>query len=281
MKKVILALGLFSASQVSAQEYTPVHVETMSTLTSDSNVDKAPLVCANPPKVADLGIFNTQTTEMSRTIAARMGLPLGSLSTSSNSRVLVQDYSRTQKCTATDGKTQLIYGQAVRIIASSDGFDADGRFDLPSIAANTTLKNTSSNIAATVIGLNDPALLKLGNKIFGDFDVKRYKEVADLMTTMSNLAVDTANKGSPQLLGYATSQLDTSAPVMGAFAVQNIADNKSCQETKTAVPEASAAAVMAIEEAYLALMGTCSTSRPDPISRNAAKESLSGFKVKK
>ncbi|EQB02103.1 hypothetical protein V475_21305 [Sphingobium baderi LL03] len=274
-------MALVVSSQAFAQEYVPVTEATLAALTPSATVAFAPLTCPNPPKLADLGTFKVTESEMSRSLAGRLGLPLGGLAANASGRVLIQDFSRTKKCTASDGKTELVYGQAVRIVASSDNFDADGRFDLPTIAANTTLKNSSSNITAEVIGLTDTALLKEATKIFGALNVDEYDRVKKLIQILSEMAITTADKGTPQLLGMAAAELDMSAPVMGAYAVQRISDGKNCQETKATVPGISASANLAIENAYFALAGTCSSDAPDAMARAAAKDALAGFKVKK
>lgn len=281
MKGLLASAALVLSSSVAAQEYTPVTEATLTALMPEAEAAVAPLACSNPPKLADLGVFKVSEAEMSRSLAGRLGLPLGGLSASTSGRVLIQDFSRTATCTASDGKTDLVYGQAIRIVATSDKFDTEARFDLPAIAANATLKNSSSNISATVIGLTDTALLTEATKVYGALNVDEYDRVKKLIQMLSQMALRTGDKGKPQLLGIAAAELDMSATVMGAYAVQRIADGKSCQDTKASVPGISTSAALAIENAYFSLVGTCSSTNPDAISRNAAREALAGLKVKK
>ncbi|KRB86531.1 hypothetical protein ASE00_07480 [Sphingomonas sp. Root710] len=218
---------------------------------------------------------------MSLSLAGKLGLPIGSLGANGSGRVLVQDWSRSKTCLSTDGRTQLVYGQAIRVVAAADNFDINASLSLGAIAANSTLKGSSSNVQAVVIGLTDIALLREVNKLLGPLNVETYDTVKTLVKSAADLALTTSANGTPDFLGLASATIDMSGTVLTAFAVQQISDGKTCVVSKAAFPNLGVAAQAAIESAYLSLVGSCDNVSPKPVARATALEALNGIKVKK
>lgn len=275
--------AVFLASTAAhSQDYVPMTKGAVPVITpADALNSTDPLVCADAPKLTDLGTFRLLNSEMSLGLAGKLGLPVGSLTVNGNGRVLVQDWSRSKTCLSTDGRTQLVYGQAIRVVVASDNFDTNASLSLGAIAANSTLRGSSSNIQAVVIGLTDIALLREVNKLLGPLNVETYDTVKMLVKTTADLALTTSAKGAPEFLGLASATVDMSGPVLTAFAVQQISDGKTCVASKAAFPKLGVTAQVAIEAAYLSLVGGCDNVPPKPIARATAKEALNGLEVKK
>ncbi|WP_162256421.1 hypothetical protein [Sphingomonas sp. Root710] len=279
---ISLVVILLGSTAVRAEDYVPMTKAAVPVVAPDNARSPAdPLVCADPPKLADLGTFRLLNSEMSLSLAGKLGLPIGSLGANGSGRVLVQDWSRSKTCLSTDGRTQLVYGQAIRVVAAADNFDINASLSLGAIAANSTLKGSSSNVQAVVIGLTDIALLREVNKLLGPLNVETYDTVKTLVKSAADLALTTSANGTPDFLGLASATIDMSGTVLTAFAVQQISDGKTCVVSKAAFPNLGVAAQAAIESAYLSLVGSCDNVSPKPVARATALEALNGIKVKK
>ncbi len=238
-----------------------------------------PLKCATPPAASALGTaqFLQTTTDFEGAVAA--GLPVGSMSATTAKKVLIQDWLRTANCLSTDGQTELVYGQGIRLFASSDGFDAEGDVTLGMLAANSTLNSKNSKVLVSIIGFNDSQLTAFGSSIFGPINVDRFSAVDGLAKKMIDRAA-ALNNGTVQRLGVVFPPSSSAQHVMSAFAVQQIANGLSCNDTKSKFADLSPPNAALIASVYEELEARCDNSAPDPVARARAKVSLGNVKIR-
>jgi hypothetical protein len=122
-----------SLVQLGVPSYREAFLKAQANLLSPGAQPFDPLKCLTPPKIADLTTQISNRT-MSASRAASLGFGVFSTSVNSNATVFIQDWTRSARCLSQDGKTQLIWGQAVRIVASISDVDANANLSLASIA---------------------------------------------------------------------------------------------------------------------------------------------------
>lgn len=297
MKRIsAMAAGIaaaLTAASAQAQTYAPLPPENPLTAgiafdrgqyaLAETGVAAPPanaLSCATPPSLSDLSTLKVTNNVLSANAASSLGFPLGSVDGSGAGRVLVQDWSRTASCLARDGKTELVYGQAIRVVASADQLDAEAGVTLPIIAAHATLNRATTNIQAQVIGFNDPTIYQLAAQLLGTIDVTTFETVNRIISDIAAKAPGLSG-GSVVRLGVNSGEPETSHHVIAAFAVQQIADGRSCLEARRRFPGLTAAQTAAMDGVYQALMLACDNSAPDPVSRARADAALMGVRVRR
>lgn len=246
---------------------------------AESAVAAPPLKCATPPATSALGTaqFLQTTTDFEGAVAA--GLPMGSMSSTTAKKVLIQDWLRTANCLSTDGQTELVYGQGIRLFASSDGFDVEGDVTLGMLAANSTLNSKNSKVLVSIVGFNDTQLTTMGSSIFGPINVDRFSVIDGLAKKMIDRAA-TLNNGTVQRLGVVFPPSSSAQHVMSAFAVQQIANGLSCNDTKSKFANLSPPNAALIASVYEELEAPCDNSAPDLVARARAKVSLGNVKIR-
>lgn len=245
-----------------------------------SSLNVNSLECAIPPAANQLSSMSVTNNSMSVSAAAQLGFPVGSVNANGAGRVLVQDWSRTATCIARDNKTELIYGQAIRVVASADQLSAEGGLSLPIIAAHATLNRQATNIQAQILGFNDPTVNQLAARLLGPIDVTTF---ATLNTTIADLAAKapTVAGGTVVRLGVRTPEIRTSNHILSAFAIHEIAEGRSCLRTKARFPGITTTQGAAIEAVYSEFEVPCSNADPGPVSRARADVALMGVRIRK
>lgn len=289
-------LGL--AAPAAAQEYAPLaplsvveklaDAAALASLTTEaaelsaatSVAETLPLRCTTPPAANALGTaqFTQTTTDFEGAVAA--GLPVGSMSASTARKILVQDWMRTAHCVASDGKTELVYGQGIRLFASSDNLEVEGDVTLGMLAANSTLHNRNSKVLVTIIGFNDAQLTTLASGIFGPINVDRFATVDGLAKKMVDRAATLTN-GTVQRIGIVFPPSSAHQHVLSAFAVQQVANGASCDATKAKFPAISPSDAAQIASVYQELDAACGSEPPGRVSRARAAEALGSIRVRK
>ncbi len=206
------------------------------------------------------------------------GIGSGNGKVSANTQVFVQDWSVSAPCLSTDGKTRLLYGQAIRIVATIEGVEAKTDLSLAVIAAEATLNKKSTSLQGSLIGVKDDEARKAISGLGGPLNVETFGNAA-LFETIAKKVLD-AKTGSPAFLGVVPGQGDVGQDVAGAYAAQQIALGKTCLDAKSKLPISVAARVARIEAVYIALTGSCGASPPDNIGRARGQEALMGLKIK-
>lgn len=290
----VALVGLFAAASASAQSYTPLpeagplQADVLARLMQYASSDGASapgftsdsLACETPPTPSQLSTLSVTNNSMSLSAAAQLGFPLGNVDSNGTGRVLVQDWSRTATCTARDGKTELIYGQAIRVIASADELDAEGGLSLPIIAAHATLNRQATNIQAQIMGFNDPTVNQLAARLLGPIDVTTF---STLNTTIAELAAKapSASGGTVVRLGVQTPEVSTTNHVLSAFAIHEIAEGRSCLRTKARFTNLTTTQAAAIDAIYEEFDVPCSEEEPGRVSRARADVALMGVRIRK
>jgi hypothetical protein len=245
-----------------------------------SSLNASSLECATPPAANQLPSMSVTNNSMSVSAAAQLGFPVGSVNANSAGRVLVQDWSRTATCIARDGRTELVYGQAIRVVASAEQLSAEGGLSLPIIAAHATLNRQATNIQAQILGFNDPAVNQLAAQLLGPIDVTTFSTLNTTIATLASKA-STAAGGTVVRLGVRAPEVRTGNHVLAAFAIQEIAEGRSCLRTKARFPGLTATQGAAIEAIYSEFNVPCSNAEPDPVSRARADVALMGVRIRK
>lgn len=303
MHRAVISVFLVTAftSSVGAQEYVPIATSSQDEKAADSLAQlgvssyrdsflKArvnllspnaqpfdPLKCLNPPKISDLKTQISNRT-MSASRAASLGFGVGSLSASSNSTVFIQDWTRSARCLSQDGKTQLIWGQAVRIVASISDVDANASLTLASIAAQATLNNKSSNLEASLIGVSDPESQVLATSLLGPLNVENFNSKSTIIQALTKKVIE-GMSDDMGLIGVVQDAPELRSQVAAAFALSQISQGKTCQNAKSRIGDADTKVSGAIEATYISVTGTCGTSAPSQGQRSIANDNLLGLKV--
>ena len=299
--RTVAAISFFCFSGiVSAEEYTPIpskpidqkEVKSKSLFAvglpsfaktvqafSDTTTGPAPVIdpfkCTTPPTLADLKT-KTVSKSMSSALALTLGFPVGKVGGSADQTVLIQDWSRQAPCLSTDGKTTLIYGQAIRVFTSISSVDAKTQLTFPAIAAEATLNNKATSVESELIGIDDVSAQVLATKLLGELTVENFGEknaivqkiAADLITSESKTVA---------LIGVQREAPELRLQVASAFGVQQLAKGRSCLDAKSRARTADVAVGTAIEGAYFALDNKCGLEKPGPVPKALAKEALVGL----
>jgi hypothetical protein len=292
--KIIAAALAFSASTAAAQDYFPAATppdlpskmaiqklqmfSSVKAEVSDTSPADDSFTCASPPALATLATKITNTS-MSASTAFTLGLPVGGLEGSANARVFVQDWTRSKPCTAKDGKTQLIYGQGIRIVSTISDIDASAKLSLAAIAAQATLNNKSSSVQAIVIGIPDAAVQAEAVTLLGELTVENFAIKSKIAESLAAKAV-AATTGTSEFIGIYPSGPNLGAQVASVFAIQQIADKKTCLDTKGKLATVDAAKLAAVDSVYVNLTKACDATVPSEVQKALAKEALMGFKLK-
>lgn len=286
---IVLAAGLAQGAQ--AQSYKPLMrppasvshsrlqlMQSTQGATVPTGSAQDSLTCANPPSLSDT-TTKIVTNSMTASEAISAGFPLGGINANQNTRVLIQDWTRSKPCIANDGKTMLEYGQAVRVIATISEIDASAQLTLATIAAQATLNNKASNIQAVLAGISDNSAQTAAASLLGPLDVENFADKSNIVQTIVTKTLS-SSPGSAVFLGVVQAPTTLQKQVAAAFATQAVLDGKSCVAAKGQLHTGDASVVAAVEGVYTSLLGLCDTSAPTAVAQAAAKDALMGLQVK-
>lgn len=244
--------------------------------------------CATPPTSADIGgSFDVYRHTMSRSAAAKLNIVggMGSVDSSGEEMIAVFEFSRSKDCLATDGRTRMVYGQAIRTALSFSSVDGKMTVSFPVVAASATMAGKASTVRVKNIGFNDPVMAQKAVAMSAiQLDVGTYAEFNKLHTELVNLATAAGIVTTVELLGMITEveSDEYKSTLLSAFAIQAIKDGKSCEDAKSKVKlPGDTAALRVIDSTYVAIAGKCSTAAPDSTSTSKAQGYLLGMTVKR
>lgn len=305
MKSVFFGLAaaaLSLATSATAQEYLPLpqsaykedksagsllslglptlsRLATMASSTGASGTPPLdPFKCSNPPAFKDLKT-KINTKAMSTSAALSLGFPVAHVGGSTNSTVLIQDWSRVAPCLSNDGKTTLLFGQAVRVYTSISNTEASVDLTFPAIAAEATLNHKATDVQAELVAFNDQEAQKMATGLLGQLTVENFGEKNRIVGTLASRLV-VSNSQDMALIGVQQEAPELRIQVASAFGIQQVSDGRSCADAKQRMKTADVEVVTAIETAYLALSGACGTEKPNPVAQATAQAALMGIKVK-
>ncbi|MFJ2362677.1 hypothetical protein ACIPIN_02980 [Pseudomonas sp. NPDC087697] len=240
--------------------------------------------CSPVPSINDVsGSLDYRRTLLSSSAAIKLGIPVVNVSTTGNQMVLVQDYSRTKECLASDNQTRLLYGQTIRTIITIANFDAQANLTLPAIAASATIGGKSNSLQIQILGFSNPQIPIIVSGISGkELNVETYGEFAKIHSELIRLTADAATTPSMTRLGIVTVEEpdNLKSNVVAAFALQQIKDGKSCNDAKANYRQPSEPSANAIDQTYGFVMSTCSSVAPNAEHKAKALDYLQGLKIK-
>ncbi|MCE1242099.1 hypothetical protein [Oryzomicrobium sp.] len=257
-------------------------VRLLSTLTPD----KAAVFpeCSPVPTTNDVsGSFDYKRVLLASSAAVKLGVPVANVTATGNQMVLVQDYSRTKECLATDSQTRLLYGQTIRTVITIANFDSQANLSLPAIAANATIGGKSNSVQVQIFGFSNPQIPTLIAGISGkELNVETYGEFAKIHSDLIKLTADAATTPSMARLGIVASeeQDNLRSNVASAFALQQIKDGRSCNDAKAKYKQSSDPSISAIDQTYGLVIGGCSSAVPSSQQKDKASDYLKGIQVK-
>jgi hypothetical protein len=250
---------------------------------SEPKTERFP-VCVPAPTVADMaGGLSFHQSLMSSSAAAKLGIPVADVSMTGNQMVMVQDYSRTKTCLANDGKTGLVYGQAIRMIITIENFESKSNLTLPAIAATATIGGERNSVKIEIYGFENPKLVLKVAEISGkELNVETYAKFAGIHSELMKLTVDPNTKESVERLGIVSDDRfdDLATDVVTAFALQQIKDGKSCEEAKRNYRKAVNSVGKVISRVYSSVQGSCTAAAPNARQTTEASDYLDGLQVK-
>ncbi|NHZ36701.1 hypothetical protein [Massilia rubra] len=255
------------------------------------NPDNKPITfpkCAAPPTIAEIGgNFDTYRYTMSRSAAAKLNIVggMGSSESSGEEMIAVFEFSRSKECLATDGKTRMVYGQAIRTVMSFASAEGKISVSFPVVAASATMAGKTSTVSVKNIGFDDPAMrLKAVAMSSINLDVGTYAEFSKLHRELIDLAAAAAIPVTVELLGIISvlEEDEYKSTLLSAYAIQAIKDGKSCADAKTKLKSPDdTVALKVIDSTYVAIAGVCSGTSPTSASITKAQEYLRGMTVKR
>ena len=290
MRALTIPMLVLVPATAQAQNYVPMPAEGIvigqkQIEKSADNKDKSMdwlkyLACSDIPKLADLTNSTFSQTTMDISAAADANFPVGSFKASAAKKVFIQEWIRTDRCMATDNKTELVYGQSIRIVAGSEGYEAEGNLSLAALAANATLNKKNTRIEVQIIGFQDSQLNAIASNIYGEFDVEKFSKVENLIQQLRKRADEISSGGKVVALGLAVPKTEPSAYPVGAYALQQIANRQSCANTKSDLAPLSDAMSKLVGDIYTEFTGACDGNQPNRVSEAKAEVALQGFRIK-
>lgn len=239
--------------------------------------------CTPAPLLNDVsGNFDYRRTLLSSSAAVKLGIPVSNVTSSGNQMVLVQDYSRTKECLATDSQTRLLYGQTIRTVITIANFDAQANLTLPAIAASATISGKSNSIQIQIMGFSNPQIPTIIAGIAGkELNVESYGEFAKIHSDLIKLTADAGTTQTMSRIGIIANEEpdNLKSNVVASFALQQIKDGKSCNEAKAKFKQPTEPWSKAIDQTYSLLMGQCSSATPSNQQKSQASDHLQGLKV--
>jgi len=221
---------------------------------------------------------------MSLESAIKANLPILQITGGINQRVFVRDITRTATCIATDGVSEVIYGQAVRMLITVTNSEASVDLSLPVIAANATIKNQSNRVNIELVGFSNPeSTVLLSSLVNTELNVESYSKFLDaagkimalldapMGTTTTIARIGIVPKVKPSALKDG---------VVAGYALTQISSGKTCIESKSLFKSTDPSLLAVIDSTYTAIMGSCSLTKPDARNKLDADDQLNQLKVK-
>lgn len=240
-------------------------------------------VCDPVPTVLNLtGTFEYHQALLSTDTAIQLGLPVANVNSSQNEMVVVRDYSKSVQCLATDQKTILIYGQAIRTIITVDDYDTKIGLSLAAIAASATLAGKNDQVNIQVLGFDNAAFAPIFSSIANqELNVDTYSKYADVESQFIKLTTDNGTALSVARLGVVPDNTGSTLQnsVVVAYALQEISNGNSCSTAKGNIDNITNDVSAGITSTYTIVADGCDSNSPSAAARAAARTDLMGFTV--
>jgi len=241
-----------------------------------------PSECDVPPATIP-GNYQYIDSLYSTSAALKAGIPFLNVSGSLDQMVLVRDYMQAKDCLATDNKTRVFYGQAIRTVLTIADYDAKVGTQLSMLAADATFNHKNHQINIVIYGLKNPKFNDVIAQISStEFSVETYGQYLQLQSNLIKLISDTGTTTSIERIGTVPNVDDSvlSSSAATAFALQQLANGTSCQKAQAAFHTPNDPSAKAIADTYNLITRTCDNNPPSDNFIKKARDLLLGLKVK-
>ena len=144
------------------------------------------------------------------------------------------DSSRVAQCLATDGKTVVYYGEAIRTVVAMNDYSVKGSASIAVVAATATASGKTNSVDLYEIGFGDPMLdakLVAAKQTLGGsgIQIENYEDFIKAYSAAETYAAAIQTPGI-DIVAYdpPPSDLDYSDMVANVWALQNIAGGFGC-----------------------------------------------------
>ncbi len=153
-----------------------------------------------PPPVEKLGTWRWQQSEMSSTLAVKLGFAIGGISAGYQSRTLIAEFSRSATVEQEEGGRGR-YGVAARLVVGATSVDAKAQLSIPLLAAEGSLGRSQASVSLTVNGYVGDELAKLLPTDIQTLNVDTYSSLTTSMNEIVTLIGSDKANIQPELLG--------------------------------------------------------------------------------
>jgi len=241
----------------------PVQDDATALLTSPGDSPGLDVRTASPPTPSELDDWEQHFYTLSETGAAKLGFTVGEVSASGSIKVVVAETSRSKTITADDGKTQMRYGVALRLVIRATSFEGSTEFNLPMIAAEAQLGRIETQSHLIVRGYVGAKLAKLIPE-WREFDVEGYVALKRSITEIQQLITQDIENIRPRLLhvfdktdDLLNDDQDRERAIGIVWALTRILDGSSADDALKSFPLGSSAhGISGLKETYLELTGS-------------------------
>lgn len=218
------------------------------------------------PGADELSSWQWQQTEMSSSMALKLGFGIGELSGDRQGRLLMAEFSRT--ASVQDDGQLAVYGVAARLIVTTRSEQADAALTIPVLAAQGQLGHSRASVSLTVKGYVGDGLAELLPTDSLTLDVDSYSSLTTNISDIAKLIGKDRANIRPELLwvtaedeGPAALDDELSRAVGSVYALAQISKHRGIDEALNAYHDQSDdVATTAIRDVYGALL---TDSSPD------------------
>lgn len=242
--------------------------------------------CTTPPTLPEIQdqLFRGWVSVMSTGYAVQLGITFagsGSGNYAQDDIVIVSDLQRGKKCLATDGHTELLYGQALRSTVRTSKIELKPSMSLAIVAASATINNRQNYVEVQTLGLPAPVqalMLAAQNLASSGLTVENYGKFMDKITEAKTEALKPV--GSVVLIGIVDDITDNDliASVTRAFALSYIGRGRTCSDTIEAYKRSGADQQQIIRNTYTSVAKGCDA--PSHAVQQKAQDLLNGVAIR-
>lgn len=195
----------------------------------------------------------------------------------------MSDSSRVAPCLATDGKTTVYYGEAIRTVVAMNDYTVKGSASFAVVAATATVQGKSNSVDLYEIGFGDPQLdakLVAAKQTLGGsgINIENYSDFIKAYEAAEAYAVGLTSPGIDLIAFDAPVGQSEYPDILAiAWAIQNIAQGNGCEDAAKNFKQQDQQYQNDIKNTYNAIAGGCGV---DNVGKAKAQQLLNGLKIK-
>ncbi len=229
--------------------------------------------------------FESHIQVMTGSQAAALNISFGGISGSYNADQLlaVSDSSRVAPCLATDGKTTVYYGEAIRTVVVMHDYTVKGGASIAVVAATATANGKSNSVDLYEIGFAEPKLdamlVEAKHKLGGSgIQIENYSDFIKAFAAAESYAVGLTKPGI-DIVAYEIpfSSADYKDMLASAWAIQKIAEGWGCEDAIKKFNEKGQQFENDIRNTYQNIAGGCGA---DGVAKAKAQALLNGLRIR-